>query len=371
MRIADHLRTHASAISNRWERVVLAEVPALSALPRTALVDHLPEFIEGLAAWLDADDEKAAVGFGALIEGHALQRHSSGVDLETLSAEYATLRRVILEQLLEVAKPEELAQSLVRLEAGLDRAISEAARRYSAARDDIRERFIGILAHDLRDPLTTVMMSATILADMTLGEKQAQLVERINRGAQRIERMMDDLLDFARGRLSGGIPITPELADMGEICREAIDEARALGPAREVTFEGTGDLRGLWDRERIRQALANLLSNARHYGTGAIRVRAWEREDRHAVLASVQNGGSVLAPETIKRIFDPFARATTKAEPGSRRRGGLGLGLYIVEQIAKAHGGVCRASSAEDTTTFTMEFPRTPLEETPGRPLSG
>jgi hypothetical protein len=357
MGISDELRTHKHAIATRWEREVLRDVPALAVLPRGALVDHMPEMLEGLAAWIDGADSD---GFGVLAEGHALQRHSTGIDLEALTSEYATLRRVVLEQLVEVAD----VRSLIRLDAGIDRAVGEAARRYTSARDHVRERFISILAHDLRDPLTAVMMSATLLADMTLGDKQAQLVERITRGARRIERMIDDVLDFARGRLDGGIPIFPALANMGEICTEAIDDTRVAGPSRDVRLQITGDLRGMWDRDRVRQALANLLSNARHYGQGEILVRAWEREDRHAVLTSVANRGSFLSPEAIARIFDPFTRTS---ESSATHRGGLGLGLYIVEQIARAHGGICRATSSEDSTIFTIEWPRVPLEETPGR----
>ncbi|HEU0034955.1 MAG TPA: sensor histidine kinase [Kofleriaceae bacterium] len=364
MGVPADLRTHKQAIAKRWEREVLRDVPALSSLTRSALVDHMPEFLEGLAAWIEGDVESAHAAFRALAEGHALQRHSSGIDLATLTGEYVTLRRVILEKLIEISGPEELAKSLVSLEGGIDYAVHEAVRRYSEARDHVRERFIGILGHDLRDPLTAVMMSATLLQDMPLGDKQAQLVERVTRGARRIERMIDDVLDFARGRLSGGIPITPTLVDMTEICAAAIDEARALGPARDMKLEHHGDLRGFFDRDRVRQALANLLANARIYGTGDVILRAWERDDHHAVFTSVHNTGPVIPPDMLKQIFEPFTRTGTQA-----RGQGLGLGLYIVEQIAIAHGGVCRATSSEEEgTTFTIEWPRVPMSETPDRP---
>jgi hypothetical protein len=359
MSISDELREHKQAIASRWEHEVLRDVPGLVALPRSSLVDHLPEFLDGLAAWIDGRTADAEAGFRALAEGHAMQRQSAGIELDALTAEYVTLRRVILEHLRERVPPEQLVEALVRLSAGLDQAIYEAARRYTAARDHVRERFIAILAHDLRDPLTTVMMSSTLLADLTLGEKQAQLVERLTRGARRIERMIDDMLDFARGRLDGGIPIYPALADMGEICSDAIDEARTLGPGREITADVAGDLRGHWDRDRVRQALGNLLANARRYGTGDIRVRVWEREDHHAVLTAIENTGPAIAAEAISRIFDPYARAS---DP-SQRRGGLGLGLFIVAQIVRSHGGTYHVTSDEQLTTFTLEWPRTPLAE--------
>ncbi|MEJ7598162.1 MAG: HAMP domain-containing sensor histidine kinase [Kofleriaceae bacterium] len=364
MSVATDLRAHKQAIALRWETLVLEEVPALAPLPRAALVDHMPEFLEGLATWLDGRREDAERAFALLAEGHALQRHSSGIALEALISEYVTLRRVILETLIAHTPVAELVATLVSLEAGLDRAIGESIKRYAGARDHVRERFIGILGHDLRDPLGAVMMSASLLSNLSLGDKQARLVTKISSSAERIERMIDDLLDFARGRLSGRIPIIPMLVDLGEICQAVVDESRSLAPDREVKLEAAGDLRGFFDRNRIGQALSNLVSNARHYGTGTVDVRVCERDDRQALLISVANAGIPIVPEVIGRIFDPFARGTTM-----RRSGGLGLGLYIVEQIALAHGGSCIArSSQEQGTTFTIELPRVPLEQTPGRP---
>lgn len=365
MSVAVALRTFKQEIGNRWEATVLADAPALGQLSRASLIDHLPEFLEGLAAWVEGNRDDAELGFSRLAEGHALQRHSAGIPLEALTAEYATLRRSILETLIERTPADELVASLVVVDAGIDRAVNEAIKRYANARDHVRERFIGILGHDLRDPLTAVMMSATLLSAMIPTEdKQAQLVAKISRSAERIERMIDDVLDFARGRLSGRIPITPTLVDLGDVCRAVVDEARALSPGREIELEASGDLRAMLDRDRVSQALGNLVSNARHYGSGPIVVRAWERDDRHALLTSVTNQGATIPQATLTRIFDPFARATT-----TRRSGGLGLGLYIVDQIALAHGGTCTArSSAEAGTTFSIEWPRVPFEETPGRP---
>jgi signal transduction histidine kinase len=366
MSVAAALRAHKQEIGRRWEAAVLVDSPPLRQLTRSALVDHLPEFLEGLAEWVDGDEDSAVMNFGRLVEGHALQRQSSGIPLEALTSEYSTLRVAILETLRETTSSEELAAAVVSVNAGIDRAVNEAIRRYAMARDHVRERFIGILGHDLRDPLGAVMMSSSLLASMTLSGKQAELVGMIARGAKRIERMIDDVLDFARGRLSGRIPITPVLADLGEICHAVVGESRAVAPDREIAVETSGDLRVHVDRERLDQALGNLVSNARHYGADPLIVRAWEREDKHAVLAAVTNHGPPIPKDVIARIFDPFARATVV-----RRDGGLGLGLYIVDQIALAHGGTCTVrSTAEEGTTFTIELPRVPLHETPGRPAS-
>jgi signal transduction histidine kinase len=362
MSLANQLRNQTEAIVRQWETEVLELVPSLQSLERSMLIDHLPEFLHGLAEWVDGHADRARAGFNALAEGHAVQRLGAGIDLEAVTTEYAVLRRVVIEQLVSVSTPEAYVRAAAMLNAGIDHAVHEAVYRYAKARDHVRERFIGILGHDLRDPLSSVIMAATILEQTLLDAKQTGLLHRLMRGALRIERMIDDVLDFARGRLSGGIPVNLELGDLGTICRAATDEMADAEVNRRLLLEIRGDLRGMWDADRVRQALSNLLSNARHYGTGDIALRAWESEDRQRVFTSVTNAGKVIPSDVLKRIFDPYSRGGT----GGRR--GLGLGLYIVQQIALAHGGVCRVESTEASgTVVTIEWPRVPIEEVADR----
>lgn len=361
MSIANQLRSQTEVIVRRWESEVLELVPSLQSLERSSLIDHLPEFLKGLAEWVDGNADGARAGFDALAEGHAVQRLGAGIDLEAVTAEYAVLRRVVIEQLVSIAPAEAFVRAAALLNGGIDHAVHEAVHRYARARDHVRERFIGILGHDLRDPLSSVIMAATILEQTLLDAKQTGLLGRLMRGALRIERMIDDVLDFARGRLSGGIPVNLELGDLGTICRAATDDMADGDGNRRLLLEIRGDLRGMWDADRVRQALSNLLSNARHYGTGDIALRAWESDDRQRVFTSVTNAGAVIPPDILKRIFDPYSRG------GSGRRG-LGLGLYIVQQIALAHGGACRVESTDATgTVATIEWPRVPVEEVPDR----
>jgi signal transduction histidine kinase len=272
-------------------------------------------------------------------------------------AEYAALRAVVLAIVLEHTEREHLAPTIVAVSGAFDSLVTRAIARYELEHERIRERFVSMLVHDLRDPLTAVMMSANLLADMTLGQRQSQMVGRITRGARRIERMVDEVVDFARTRVGEGstIAISPGKVDIGEVCHEAIGEARALPSAREIALDLSGDLHGTWDRERVRQALTSLIANATQAGQGAIHVRAGESSDRSAVITSVTNRGPVLSSDLLNRIFDPFGRALL--DPSRVR--GLGLGLYLVEQIARAHGGSAKAASnADQGTVFTVEWPR-------------
>jgi signal transduction histidine kinase len=123
-------------------------------------------------------------------------------------------------------------------------------------------------------------------------------------------------------------------------------------PDRSINVETIGDLRGVFDRDRVHQAITNLLINAVHHGTGPIELRAYR--DREAVITEIVNHGEPIAGDALRRLFDPFSRGDT-ADP----RGGLGLGLYIVHQIAAAHGGTCEVSSSSAATRFAIRWPLT------------
>ena len=358
-RVAEFLRTEQAKIARVWEDEVRADLPALRAMTRPVLFDHLFEFLEGLAAWIEGDTDLAERAFECLVEGPALQRLGYGVGIETLTREYSKLRIVLMRQLLAIPQTDDVRESMLRMHEGMDRAINDAMHRYAMRRDEVRERFISILGHDLRDPLSTVVISANMLAaNPGLKSEQRVVAARISRACDRMQRMINDVLDFARGHLGGGIPANPTLNDMGEICRAAADEAIGANPQRAIKVDIQGDLRGAFDRDRVHQAMTNLIANAVNHSEGDIEVRAFEADDGHAVFTEVTSHGEPI-PENIRRtLFDPFAHFD-----GAAPRQGLGLGLYIVQQIALAHGGVCSVRTDERATTFSIRWPREPGAE--------
>src|SRR5687768_9387039 len=282
--VSAFIRSHEDRLASLWEEEVRRDLPALRIMSRPVLLDHLHEFLDGLAAWIDGDTTTAEKAFSALAEGHALQRLGYGVGLETLTREYSKLRVVLARALLEVTSSAQVREDLVRMHEGMDRAINEAMHRYATRREEVRERFIGILGHDLRDPLSTVVISANMLAgNPALKAEHRMVASRIVRACDRMQRMINDVLDFARGHLGNGIPANPTLNDMGEICRSAVDEIQGANPQREVVLDAQGDLRGAFDRDRVHQAITNLLSNAVHHGEGRIEVKVYEADDHHAI----------------------------------------------------------------------------------------
>jgi signal transduction histidine kinase len=174
----------------------------------------------------------------------------------------------------------------------------------------------------------------------------------IARSADRMERIIADLLDFARGRFGQGIPISPQAASMEAICRRVVDELALANPARELRMSVEGDTSGIWDPARIAQVVSNLVGNAITHGVGPVEVAL--RGDRESVRLTVCNQGTPIAPEALPQLFQPFfARA-------SRGHGnGLGLGLFIASEIVKAHKGrISVTSSHAEGTIFTVELPK-------------
>lgn len=222
---------------------------------------------------------------------------------------------------------------------------------------EFRELLIGIVGHDLRAPLNTIVMGANVLLLREgLGEKETALVRRISSSASHAARLIDQLLDLTRTRLGGGIPIDPRPLDMNEVCRQVIDETELTHPDRPLRVDMRGDLSGVWDRDRMYQLLANLVGNAVHHGAPRssidLRLDGGETE----VAIEVTNRGTPIPPETLPFIFDAF-RQGRKVQPS--RTQGLGLGLFIAKEIARSHGGSIAVTSSEsDGTTFRVRLPR-------------
>lgn len=353
--VANHLRTSKQAIADAWEQEVARELPDVAALDRAALLDHLPEFLDGLALWIEGDSRQARIGFDALADGHAVQRLGYGIDLRSLTREYALLRSVLLRELRAVA--EAPRDSLIRLNEGLDEAMHEAVRRYAETRDRARDLFIAILAHDLRNPLNAVTVSAAaIQLQKSISSDVKKAANLIAASGERMARMVADLLELARTQLGGGIKVQLAPNDLGAIAEHVTHELRAAHPKRDIRVSVRGDLRGPFDRPRVEQALSNLIGNAIQHGQDPIEILVHEADDRRSLETAVTSRGRPIAPEELATFFDPFRPDRTSTE-------GLGLGLYIVGQIALAHGARVDARSVEGRTTFVVTWPRVRPED--------
>jgi PAS domain S-box-containing protein len=228
---------------------------------------------------------------------------------------------------------------------------------------ELREQLIGVLGHDLRNPLNAISASAFLLERTEdLSEGAVRAVERIRKSAARMARMLNDILDFARSSVGGGLPVLRERVNLHDIARGALEELQVTHPGRRLELEVRGDGWGWWDADRLAQVVGNLLSNALHHGRPDSPVRVEVREAGSEVLLSVHNEGAPIPAELQATLFQPFRRGTT----GKAATRSVGLGLYIVRQVARAHGGEVEVRSlAGEGTTFTVRLPRGTIPTTP------
>ena len=238
----------------------------------------------------------------------------------------------------------------------------DAENRQQAARSDLsseretaelREQFIAVLGHDLRTPLGSIALGADLLALKVADPALLPVVERIRRSARRMASLVDDVMDFTRGRMGSGIGLKLRRHDSVHLTLEqVIDEMRGLHPERVINA-AIPDLLCLdCDPERLAQLLSNLLANALMHGNAGTPVHIDARQDGGKFVLSVSNEGQNLPPEVIAQLFKPYWRAASR--PGSE---GLGLGLYIVDQIAQGHGGTIGVRSGANRTAFTFSMP--------------
>jgi signal transduction histidine kinase len=222
---------------------------------------------------------------------------------------------------------------------------------------EFRERFLGVVSHDLRNPLNAILLSANaLLRAEGLPAGHVKRVRRIATSGERMVRMIGELLDFTRGRLGGGIPIHARPTNLRHLCRQVLEELEIGHPGRELRLVAEGHLQGTWDPDRLVQLLGNLGKNALDYSPQDTPVDFSLHGEGDTVRLEVHNEGPPIPSELLPDIFEPFRRAV---EGDGQPTPGLGLGLYIVQQIAQAHGGTVEVCSrAGEGTTFRVRLPR-------------
>jgi PAS domain S-box-containing protein len=236
--------------------------------------------------------------------------------------------------------------------------ISEQHRMRHQLEEDVRfrEQLMGIIGHDLRNPLSAVIIAAdSLLRAQDLSPLARNQMNRLRRSAGRMLEMIDTLLDFTRVRFVGKVPISRAQADLAEISAAVIDEAHLTRPDRAIELAVHGDPHGEWDPARLSQTISNLVSNAISYGRNETPVQVSIEAEGRDVDVKVHNEGQPIPADQLPDLFEPFHRGRGE----DRSPGGLGLGLYIAQQIARAHEGSLSVESTEqDGTTFTLHVPR-------------
>ncbi|MBN8472836.1 PAS domain-containing protein [Corallococcus exiguus] len=249
---------------------------------------------------------------------------------------------------------------------GMD--VTERKRAEEAARQraEFEQYLVGIVSHDLRNPLSAITLgTSSLLRREELSERATKAVLRIQASAERAVRMIRDLLDFTQARMGGGLPVQCQDLELGALVRQVVEEARMTAPERDLQLSlPLAGLHGCWDPDRVTQLLINLLGNALKYSPEDTPVAVRLREVPGGVLLEVHNGGDPIASDMLPRIFQPMQRGAPGMDAATRS---VGLGLYIVRTIVHAHGGTIDVTSARETgTTFTVRLPHADAKQTAG-----
>lgn len=365
MSLAEFIKSNDDQILQEWEQ--FARKLNGATLPRWILRDHAAVIVKSIAERMQRPLPPVEQRLTAAAEGepspihyvtgaHVKLRIDSGFDLAQIIAEYCALRACVVRgwQEHDPRAFEAGAVEITRFAEIVDENITSAVVHYKGRESQYRDRFLGILGHDLRNPINVIMADATLLAGQGLSEQQHKPVARILNSARRLLGIASDILDFARGRLGSAMPVTMATANLGIVVREVVDAVQAVNPGCVIEFQSSGDLKGEWDVDRLKQMISNLLINAVEHGTGK-HVQVALKSDHSVVVLQVHNQGPAIPEDLIPTIFDPLVRGSGAAGDSA----GLGLGLFIVNQIIQAHKGTIAVTSSERAgTTFEVRLPR-------------
>lgn len=366
--LSEFIQQHRKKIIDDWVEFARTIQPWAQDLSRKELEDHAAELLEAIvsdmsssqSAHQQAEKSKGDDRGGALSrvgKQHAIGRLESGLTLDQLVSEFRALRASVLRLWEETAGDKH--RDITRFNEAIDEALAESAAWYSAKMAQTREQFLDILGHDLRDPLNSIILGATLLArSESIDVNLIGIATRIRNSAVRMNRMVSDLLDLTRTRLGMGIPIRPTLMNLTPVCEQVIAELQAIHPGCHLQFEAVGDLHGEWDSDRLAQLISNLVANGLQYGCKDGPVSVIAQAQGEQVVLRVQNDGRPIPAETMTKIFQPMVRQQPGQDADTHPTG-LGLGLYIAREIVTAHGGTIAVTSQEkDGTTFTVLIPR-------------
>jgi signal transduction histidine kinase len=343
--IATFIRANSKQIIAEWESFARTLVPAADGMSPLSLRNHIHYILAFIADDIETTQDDAAQikkshgekpkdTMDSVAETHAALRQAGGFNLDQMVSEYRSLRASVT---------------------------TESISYYSKKADHSRDIFLGVLSHDLRNPIGAMLMSAELATKIgSLSERQTMLMDQVVSSAERATSILNQLLDLTRARLGSGLRIIREQVDMAFITRQLLEEMRSLHPRRTFTLDVSGDTKGEWDRPRVGQVLSNLLGNAVQYGFKDLPIDVAIRGDAKEVSLSVHNQGVPISKDSIRGIFDALIRGGEDGSDVSNSTN-LGLGLYITKEIVSAHGGTVQVASTEkDGTTFTARFPRSP-----------
>ena len=386
MHLADFIESHLDLLVADWiefarrltddsQYLSDEELKDLAAQLMLAIAADLrsPHVNVGRIAALHAGRFAGPATISRIARGHAEERHRHGFTLDQMVAEFRALRVSVTRRWTVHADGEDLVSTmdeLVRFNEALDQALTESIAHYTTQLTRTRDMFAGVIAHDLRSPVQAIAMSAQALRQVHMNpDMTLKLLGRIEVACTRLRLLINDVLDFARTRLGDILPMNLQPASLREIVLRAIDEVSASTPGFRVRKQlGDDNAIGCFDEQRLTQVVVNLLVNAVQHGDPQAEITVELGRQDEGFAMAVSNHGQTLPPEVLATVFDPL-RGAAQGTSAGRVGKGVGLGLYIVREIVRAHGGHVEMQSSGGVTTVRVWLPADDARVSPSPPL--
>ena len=360
--------SQVDGIIAEWKSVAKAFAPRRAKM-REALPDHWDEILKAIATEIDgtssalqAEADAGPSALQAAAEKHGALRQREKFELDELVGEFCAMRATVLRAWRRLQPPASdtlPAEQSSRFSEALDRALVESIERYSTDRAKERDLFLAVLGHDLRGPLSGIKMATVLFDRPDLHDKvRLPAAARIHRAVQVMERLITDLLDFTRSQLGSGLRFEKTTCDLALLAEHALDAARSSVPEHTFRAELSADLKIQADASRIEQLLSNLLHNAAQHGAPDTCITLRVHGDSDGVVLQVHNEGPPIPRQSLPFIFEPLVQASRGLHRPGRSNTSMGLGLFIVKEIVRGHGGtIAVESSTEAGTMFTVRLP--------------
>jgi signal transduction histidine kinase len=358
MSLPNFLHESLDDILSEWERE-----SGVSAAEQTARRLHFGKVLRAVAEEMKRiraahPNAPPAAGRAGADQAPASSPHSHAGQLV---GDYASLRATVVRQWRSKhsSPTAEDLDDLVHFNEAMDRSLAELTATFSPSESQPHALFLGVLNHELRTSVASILMSAQVLMHRSApGSAEGKAAQRILRSCEQVRQTLDALSDFTKVRLGAQLDIDRVRDDMGVLCRQAVDDFARVDPERKIRLTSDGDLGGDWDQGRIREAIGGLIANAARFASrGSTVTIAASGDAADEVTITVHGDGTPIDVETLQTIFDPVARV----ESENATYAGLGLGLFIVRKVVDAHGGQVTVEAAPETgTTFTVVLPRHP-----------
>ncbi|WP_194715091.1 sensor histidine kinase [Noviherbaspirillum soli] len=337
-----------------WEKRLRSTVREAAGLPHPILINTFPSLYDNIAEAISPGypRENAAASNTVASEHGGERARLTDYSHQAVIAEYQLLRWTLLDVLRQHGVSLN-SQEFHDINASIDACMRESVNAFALAQSALRERFIITVAHDLRNPLQVISSAAELLLHARDPGRIGTLAERIFNNSQRMDRMIQDLLDAAVFQSGERRRLHLSCFDIMETVREVCDQlVEVYGPRFEIVGE---PVEGWWDRDALKRVVENLVGNALKYGKPQAPIRIMTASQHERMLLTVHNDGEPIPAEQLETVFQVFRRAEA-AKEGEER--GWGIGLPYVRSVAESHGGSVQIDSAAGRgTTLSINIP--------------